>query len=250
MEKQLGTNVSIDDMPPIVHRPYAFLLDGTDIEPVVERTGYGRIRLVHLGERTRMTIDFRLNRTTWDWHKSSLFVDGKKVPNAANWDMYVAIFKDPDNGRKNFVPEGARKAVLPKVQPVEDEQHLPKYVADELKSLRSASLKDTTSVTALVNSKKNEYVLTVLDGTNDSKFLFTFGIGPDGKWTITDVMLVNSTGYDITAHLTHGEVEEFLHDLLGSIGRKTQVTTVPYGHVHRAAVSSSVEVRKSTVFRI
>ena len=80
---------------------------------------YGKILLTHLGERTKMTIKFRLDGRKWRWEKSHLFIDGKQQPLASGWDMYVAIYKDPDNGRRNFTPEGARKAAIPASQEVE-----------------------------------------------------------------------------------------------------------------------------------
>ena len=150
----MGNTVSIDDMPDVVHEPYAFLLDKTGSEPIVERSGYGKILLTHLGERTKMTIKFRLDGRKWRWEKSHLFIDGKQQPLASGWDMYVAIYKDPDNGRRNFTPEGARKAAIPASQEV-DETYLPTAVAKELDSLRKLTVKETTTIVPTVVSEKN-----------------------------------------------------------------------------------------------
>lgn len=113
MEKNLTTNVAIDNMPAIVQEPYAFLLDETGVEPAVERNGNGRILLTHLGERTRMTIQFRLNGRKWQWVKSCLFIDGKQVELAKGWGEYVSIFEGPDNRRADSASEDAEKTASP-----------------------------------------------------------------------------------------------------------------------------------------
>src|SRR4249920_3128440 len=161
-EENLATNVTIDDMPQIVHEPYAFLLDKTYVEPTVERNGYGKMTLTHLGERTKMTIHFRLSARKWQWEKSRLWIDGERVPLASGWDMYVAIFKDPDNGRRNFTPEGAKKAKVPDSQPV-DEQYLPKVIAQELAGLRRQNEKEATTIVPSVVSAANQYLITLTD---------------------------------------------------------------------------------------
>lgn len=250
------TTLSIDNMPEVVHEPYAFLLDKTGVEPIVERSGYGKILLTHLGERTKMTIKFRLDGRKWRWEKSHLFIDGKAKPLASGWDMYVSIYKDPDNGRKDFVPAGAKKAKLPEMRTVENEEHLPSTVAECLRSMRSASTKTTTVVTASISLDGKQYILSVTDTDEDgdeSTVALTFGFVGGGSgsmdWTITGGLAVNRRGYDVTNHL-HCDLNTFLMDLLGAQSRAAQVPFVPGGSARQAATTNSVNVRKSTVFRI
>ena len=244
----MGNTVSIDDMPDVVHEPYAFLLDQTGVEPVVERSGYGKILLTHLGERTKMTIKFRLDGRKWRWEKSHLFIDGEQKPLASGWEMYVAIFKDPDNGRRNFTPEGARKAQIPDSKPV-DEQYLPKVVATELANLRKMSKKETTTITPTVVSSANQYLISLVDGETGQSFIFTFGF-ETGTWQIVDVLLVNASGYDVSHYVGESQIESFLHEIMGIAGRASQVTYNPLGSAQQAATTNSVNVRKSTVFRV
>jgi len=245
----VANTVAIEDMPDVVHEPYAFLLDKTDVEPVVERSGYGRMLLTHTGERTRMTIQFRLDGRKWRWEKSRLFIDGKSVDLAKGWDMYVAIFKDPDNGRKNYTPEGAKKAVIPESAPV-DEKYVPGPVATELRNLRKAVEKDGTTVVPTVVSNKNQYLITVDDGDSDRKIVFVFGF-ENSLWRITDLVLVNARGYDVSRYVSEQELEEILREILGATKHNSQESYLPGMHQQGPqGVSNSVQVRKSTVFRI
>jgi hypothetical protein len=245
--------VDIDFMPAIVHEPYAFLLDQTGVEPTVERNGNGRMVLTHLGDRTKMTIHFRLNGRKWQWEKSNLWIDGERKPLASGWEMYVAIYKDPDNGRRNYTPKGARKAVIPASQPV-DEQYLPKQVALELESLRKQNQKETTTVVPTVVSSANQYMITMTDGEDGRQFIFVFefhaGSGPVTGWQLTDYILVNALGYDVTHYVGESGMRAFLDEILGATGRAVQVTYNPGGTTQQAATTNSVNVRKSTVFRI
>lgn len=246
----MATNVTIDDMPQIVHEPYAFLLDKTDVEPAVERNGYGKMTLTHLGERTKMTIHFRLNARKWQWEKSRLWIDGERVPLASGWNMYVAIFKDPDNGRRNFTPEGAKKAKVPDSQSV-DEQYLPKVIAQELAGLRRQNEKEATTIVPSVVSAANQYLITLTDNDDARKFVFVFGFDSPGGWQLQDFMLINASGYDVTRYVGEAGIESFLSEILGIAGRAVQVTNNPGGSVQQVATTSnSVSVRKSTVFRI
>lgn len=245
----MGATVDIDYMPGIVHEPYAFLLDKTGVEPIVERNGNGRMILTHLGERTKMTIQFRLNGRKWQWEKSCLWIDGERKPLASGWDMYVSIFKDPDNGRRNFTPEGAKKAKIPASQPV-DEEYLPKLIAAELANLRKQSVKETTVITPTVVSSANQYLITLEDGEDDRKFIFIFEFNPGGGWQMADFILVNALGYDVTRYVGEAGIEQFLNEILGIAGRASQVSVDPGGSAKQAATTNSVNVRKSTVFRI
>jgi hypothetical protein len=244
----VGNTVSIDDMPDVVHEPYAFLLDKTGCEPIVERSGYGKILLTHLGERTKMTIKFRLDGRKWRWEKSHLFIDGKQQPLASGWDMYVAIYKDPDNGRRNFTPEGARKAAIPASQEV-DETYLPTAVAKELGSLRKLTVKETTTIVPTVVSEKNQYLITLADGESGQKFVFTFGFEAN-TWQVVDMLLVNASGYDVTSYVGESQLDAFLSEIMGIAGRASQVTYNPGGSTQQAAATNSTMVRKSTVIRV
>lgn len=244
----MGSNVSIDDMPDVVHTPYSFLLDETGVEPTVERIGYGKMLLTHTGPRTKMTIQFRLDKK-WRWEKSRLFIDGKAVPLAKGWEMYVAIFKDPDNGRHSFIPKGAKKAVVPESQPV-DEKYLPNVVAKELASLRKASENEKTEIAATVISKANQYMITLRDTDSGKAFSLTFGFEV-GRWTLVDIMLINAMGYDVSRYVSEGEVDEFLHELMGITGRDSQVSYASSMQAHDVAgASNSVMARRASVYRI
>jgi hypothetical protein len=248
MEKNLGTIVPIEDMPEIVHEPYAFLLDNTGVEATVERNGYGRMLLTHLGERTKMTIQFRLNSRKWQWEKSCLWIDGERAPLASGWDMYTSIYQDPDNGRHTFTPKGAKKAKIPESRPV-DEQYLPLAVTKELRGLRATSEKETTTIVPTVVSSANQYLITVTDTETGQKFVFVFG-HQQGDWALVDLILVNAKGYDVTNYVGEAGIDSFLHQLLGVAGRASQVTYNPLGSVQAAATTNSVNVRKSTVRRV
>lgn len=248
-KKNLGTIVPIENMPDIVHEPYAFLLDETGVEATVEKSGYGKMLLTHLGERTKMTIQFRLNGRKWQWERSRLWIDGERAPLASGWDMYTAIYKDPDNGRRNFTPKGAKKAKVPESQPV-DEQYLPVVVAKELEGLRKTSVKETTTIVPTVVSKANQYMITLHDGEDDQQFVFVFG-HQHGDWRLVDLILINANGYDVTNYVGEAGIEAFLHEILGIAGRASQVTYNPLGSVQQAATTANlVQVRKSTVFRV
>lgn len=244
----MSNTVSIDDMPDVVHEPYAFLLDKTGVEPIVERSGYGKMLLTHLGERTKMTIQFRLESRKWRWERSRLWIDGERQPLASGWEMYVAIFKDPDNGRRNFTPEGARKAVIPASKPL-DEEYLPKLVATEVANLRKITVKESTTIVPTVASEKNQYLITLDDGETGQKFVFVFGFEL-GNWQVVDMLLVNASGYDVTRYVGEAGIDAFLSEIMGIAGRASQVTYNPLGSVQQAAATNSTMVRKSTVIRV
>jgi hypothetical protein len=250
----LGAIVDIDTMPAVVHEPYAFLLDETGVEPIVERNGYGRILLTHLGERTKMTISFRLDGRGWRWADSKLFIDGKKKPLAQGWDQYVSIFKDPDKGRRNHTPKGAKKAKLPSSRPV-DEQYLPSEVGKCLTAMRQASTKDTVTVIPTMSESGNEYLVTVADedpeadGSSIVLFFGYLGGGDSMGWSISGGLAVNAMGYDVTHYLEHG-LEEALMGILGANSRAAQVPTIPGGSVQGASGFGSADIRKNTVRRV
>lgn len=254
MEKILGTSVAIDDMPDVVHEPYAFLLDETGVEPSVERSGYGKILLTHLGERTKMTISFRLDGRSWRWADSKLYIDGEKKPLASGWDMYVSIYKDPDNGRKNHVPKGAKKAKLPESKPV-DEQYLPKGVATCLAAMRKASTKDTVTSVPTISEDGKEYLVTVTDTSDEadgSAIILFFGYLSTGgtmEWSISGGLAVNAMGYDVTYALENG-LESHLMGILGAQSRASQVPLIPGGREQGATGFGSVDVRKNAVRRV
>lgn len=246
----MGASVSIENMPDVVHEPYAFLLDKTGVEPFVERSGYGRMLLTHLGERTKMTIAFRLDGRSWRWAESKLFIDGERKPNAGSWEQYVAVFKDPDNGRRNFVPDGAKKAKIPASREI-DEQYAPKQIADTVGQLRKMIGKDTVTVVPTITSD-GMYLVTITDSEDGGSFVYVFknnGFSPDKGWTTESVLVVTGSGYDVT-HLVGPDIESHVLNLLGANSRAAQVPTMPGGSVRQAAVSNSTMVRKASVFRI
>lgn len=243
----MGITVAIEDMPEVVHEPYAFLLDKTNVEPFVERNGYGRMLLTHLGERTKMTIQFRLDGRKWRWERSFLWIDGERQPLAAGWDMYISIYKDPDNGRRNHVPEGAKKAKLPVSQPV-DEQYLPTAITTSLKSARKAA-GGATTVTPTIASSENQYLFTVDNAESGEKVVITFGY--DGStWHVADLMVVNPAGYDISFLVNPDQFEMVVARVLGTANAREASSFVPAGGPSSGAVSNSVAVRKATVFRV
>ncbi|QBZ72071.1 hypothetical protein SEA_KRADAL_175 [Streptomyces phage Kradal] len=247
----MGATVDIDNMPAVVHQPYAFLLDETGVEPIVERNGYGKILLTHLGERTKMTIAFRLDGRGWRWENSKLFIDGEKKPLANGWDQYVSIFKDPDNGRRNHIPKGAKKAKLPESNEV-DEQYLPKTIATCLASMRKAATKDTVTVVPTISKDSKEYLVTVADSSDGSSIALVFeyvGAGDTMEWSLTQGMAVNAMGYDVTHHLSHS-LEDHLMAVLGANSRAAQVPTIPGGSVQGASGYGSADIRKNTVRRV
>lgn len=243
----MTTTVSIDDMPDVVHEPYAFLLDQTGVEPAVERSGYGRMILTHLGERTKMTIQFRLNNRKWQWVKSYLWIDGERQALAAGWDMYVSIFKDPDNGRRNHVPEGAKKAKIPVSQDV-DEEYLPKAIAASVKNARRAAGPSST-VTPTVVSSANQYLITVTNEDSGETVVLTFG-PDDSTWQVVDMMIVNPAGYDISFQIDPDQFETVIARVLGTANAREATSFVPSGGPSAGAVSNSTMVRKASVFRI
>lgn len=246
--------VSIDEMPGVVHEPYAFLLDETNVEPIVERTGFGRMRLTHLGDRTKMTIDFRLSGRKWRWQESRLFIDGKRVPNADSPEMYVSIYRDPDGGRRNHVPAGARKAEIPESRAVE-EAYLPVGVAEAVKAFRRMATKDTVTVTPTISLKGDEYLITAVDTGRDDEVAIVLFYGRQGDgtgslgWAPVGALAVNALGYDVTQYL-EGGLHATLVRVLGAQGRASQVPHIPNGGPQSAATTNSTLVRKATVFRV
>lgn len=243
----MGNTVAIEDMPDVVHEPYAFLLDKTSVEPVVERNGYGKMLLTHLGERTKMTIQFRLDGRKWRWERSFLWIDGERQPLAAGWDMYISIYKDPDNGRRNHVPEGAKKAKIPASQPV-DEQYLPTAVASSLKNARKAAGPDST-VTPTIVSSVNQYLMTVANQDSGETVVIVFEHN-GSMWYVADLMVINPAGYDVSFMVDPDQFDTVIARVLGSANAQDASSFVPAGGPSAAAVSNSVNVRKSTVFRV
>lgn len=242
------TQVSEENMPPIVYDAYAFLLDNTDTVPVVERQGTGRIRLVHQSDRVRMTISFQHASRRWVWKKSTLHVDGAPQPLATSWEMYVAIFKDPDNGRETYVPEGAKKAQIPVSRDV-DEQHTPQAIQSVANQLRKLSNPETVEQIRVSIAGSREYLLTVRNKTGKQIVLF-FDSGPGNSWRIVQMMIVSPTGHDVTG-FESGFVDDVLLEMLGAQSRNAQVSALPSAMRSTDNVpTNSVQVRKTTVFRI
>ena len=244
----MGNTVAIEDMPDVVHEPYAFLLDQTSVEPVVERNGYGRMLLTHLGERTKMTIQFRLDGRKWRWERSFLWVDGERKPLAAGWDMYISIYKDPDNGRRNHVPKGAKKAKLPESSSVTDEEYLPLAIIASLKNARRAAGKDTVVTPAIVSSA-NQYLVTISNTDSGETVVLTFG--SDGStWHVADLMIINPAGYDVSFLVEPDQFETVVARVLGAANAREATSFVPSGGPTAGAVSNSVNVRTAPCLRV
>lgn len=241
--------VSIDDLPGVVYEPYSFLLDNTGVEPVVERSGFGHLTLVHSSDRVRMTITFRLSAgKKWNWTDSTLHIDGQKKPLASSWDMYAAIFKDPDTGRRNFVPKGAKKAQLPETQPV-DQQHAPSVVTSSADQLRKLVMPDKKIDIEVRIADASKYLVFATDELG-AQIVYLFEAKNTGRWEITGITIITPTGYDVTQH-NASHLESYILDFLGHVSRSTQQSTVPLGREMRAGgVENSVMVRKATVFRV
>jgi len=241
--------VSVDELPGVAFEPYSFLLDNTGVEPIVERRGFGHLTLVHSSARVRMTITFKLSSGgKWNWCDSTLHIDGKKTALASSWDMYAAIFKDPDNGRRNFVPKGAKKAVLPESKPV-DEQLAPAVVTSSADQLRKLVMPDKKIDIEIRISGASKYLVFATDELG-AQIVYVFEAKHTGRWEITDVRIVTATGFDVTQH-NAAHLESYILDFLGHVSRSTQQSTVPLGREMRAGgVENSVMVRKATVFRV
>jgi hypothetical protein len=226
MEKRLTSEVSLDDMPRAVYEPYALLLDGTGVAPTVERSGYGRMLLTHLGQRTRMTIQFRLNGRKWHWGQSHLFIDGKPAPLAQGADAYIAIYRDPDNGRQNHIPEGAEKFDPPKTESV-DRRDLPASVTREIRGLWGfAENAGSITVRAEITVERDRYLVSVEPVAGGPKIVYVFTPkGPD--WLLAEVGLVNAAGYDVGRFLNDGETEGFLREALGVTDRDIPLPQLP-----------------------
>lgn len=222
----MTSEVSLDDMPRAVYEPYALLLDGTGVAPSVERNGYGRMLLTHLGERTRMTIQFRLNGRKWQWGQSHLFIDGKSVPLAQGADAYIAIYQDPDNGRRNHTPEGAEKFVPPETESV-SRRDLPVSVAREMRGLwEFAESGGSVTVRSEVTVQRDRYLVLVEPVAGGPKIVYVFTPkGPD--WLLTEVNLVSAAGYDVGRFLNDGETEDFLREALGLADRSAPLPQLP-----------------------
>lgn len=232
--------IDVDQMPKIVFEVYSFLLDNTEVEPIVTREHGGRIKLDHASDRVQMTIKFRLNGRKWSWMGSSLLIDGEKKGLASSWEMYSAIFKDPDNGRRNFVPEGCVKAELPESLPIED-KYAPVHVSSYVKQIQQMA-SDEIDVW-ISRTEENNHLITA-EHTSGGKIVFVF---TDKSF---DIRLISSTGYDIT-QANREYFEGFILEFLGSESRSAQVSFISEG-IERTQgfVSNSVQVRQATVFRI
>lgn len=249
MEKNLNVTVSIDDMPSIVGEVYDYLLDKTEVEPLVERSGYGRMLLVHRNDRVTLRVAFRLTGRTWSQAECKIFVDNERVKDNTDWPMYIAIFKDPDNGRLDFTPEGAKKAKIPASREA-DEKHLPASVATILRNFRKAKTKDPVKAGAEITLDQSRYLLRVHSPEDEGTIILLFKAdATSGAWLIDELMMINRKGYDITESM-NGPLKSQIMAMAGANSRASQVAFVPGGQRQGAAVTNSIEVRKATVVRV
>lgn len=250
MEKKLATTVPFEDMPSIVANRYANLLDKSETEPTVERNGYGRMILTHQNTRVRLTISYRLNGRTWAEGELKILVDGSLFDGIEDIDRYVAIFADPDNGERDYIPKGSKKAKLPEFRPA-DEQHLPSVVARIFNKLRKATVGTASlSVEALIALDQSRYLIRIdIPGDGSSIYvIFRFDTTKD-TWILDSFKAVSFKGYDVTEAMS-GPLKTQLMSLAGANSRANQIASVPGGQRRGAAVTNSTEVRKSTVVRV
>lgn len=243
--------VSRDVLPALIQEVYDFLTTETGVEPVVERTGYGRMLMTHQNDRVRVTISLRLSGKAWNWTGSKLYIDGESAPRADDREVYVSIFKDPDDGRRNHVPKGAKQADLPESRPVEEDD-LPSEVRSLLKqAVKTKAENASVTLTTSVSLDRSQHFITLKHLEKGSRIVVSFkkDINSTPGWSIDDMIAISSTGYDVTGYL-HQPMDEYLMDMLGADSRAKQVPFVPGGRTEGAAVTNSVTVRKSTVFRI
>jgi len=234
--------LDVDQMPGIVFEYYSGLLDNTEVVPSVSRESGGQILLIHESDRIRMTIRFQLSSGhRWIYKKSTLHIDGEKTQVASTPEMYYAIFKDPDNGRRNFVPKNAQKAVIPKATPI-DEGEVPLAISRSLKELRKIVPEDATLSIGCTN--ENRYLITVT-ATSGNKVVYEFT-----NSTLHDIKLVSHTGYDVTS-VYDSMGNDFIVEFLGQESRSAQRPSNPAGTEHTSGfASNAVQTRKATVFRI
>lgn len=239
-------DISPDVMPAMVRAAHDFLREHTDTEPRVRHQGYGCIQLTHTSDRIQMTMTFRLKGRKWIGVGSTLVIDGKKEPIAASWGQYAAIFQDPDHGRHNYTPPDARKADLPATHPVA-EQDVPTTVVSAANQLRKAITTEGTYVT-IEATDDERYLVCARREDEARQFVFIFGC-VDEDWQLQGRVAVNNLGYDVT-HLYADGLEKEILDFLGAQSRGNQRTFHPGGSTQQAASTNSVNVRKSTVFRV
>lgn len=248
----MGAIVDIADMPEIVREVYSYLLDSTEVEPTVERNGYGRMLLTHQSDRVHLAVAFRLNGRAWASGDMKLHIDGQPCTTVAEWDMYVSVFRDPDHGRRNHVPDGTKKAVIPASRPVENEEHLPTILTKCLARLRAPKMAYAiSSATTSIALDQSKYLLT-MEGHDPDGFttIAVFGRA-DGAadWLFSELIVVNPMGYDVTKTLAPS-LTASLKGLLGADSRLNQVSLIPGGRTQGAAATNSTMVRKASVVRV
>lgn len=244
------TEIDIDVMPKSVWNLYQEILDLTEVAPTVHKDGYGKILMVHGNERVQVSVSFRNPGWRWQWKSSTLTIDGEKVQIATSPEHYAAIFSDPDNGRYGYTPKGARKAKIPQMRLLDEEQikHAPFFVTSTAKHITAAITDSDAEVKVHIAEKANEYIITVGNPKKGTVYQCLGRVGE--RWTMVDLFIVNIHGYDVSNEHAHG-TESFLMDILGAESRNNQQSYIPEGSARsQSGMSNSVAVRKSTVFRI
>jgi hypothetical protein len=242
--------VPIENFPPAVWGMYSSLVDETGVEPLVHRNGFGRIVVSHGNDRVRAIVTYKLVGGKWSWHSSTLTIDGRKVPIAQGGpSQYAEILKDPDYGRHRWTPKKAKKAKLPNMREIPEEQmeYIPQDAADFFKGLRGKLVDPDASVTVHM-SENSEYIVRVHHPKKLSVYFFLSA--HVGRWYLDRQVTVNSTGYDVSSWHDNS-LDDLIDELLGTISREAQRSYLPQRREHaQAGMSNSVSVRKSTVFRI
>lgn len=72
------------------------LAAATGVEPAIEQVSPARWRLTLSNDVVLLTVDYESRLGKVKQVDSALFVDGKRVPNARNFDHFIEIWYDPD----------------------------------------------------------------------------------------------------------------------------------------------------------
>lgn len=244
------TEVDIDVMPKVVWDLYKEILDLTEVAPTVNRSGFGKITLSHQSDRVRVLVFFHNPGWKWNWKDSTLFIDGEKVQIATSPEHYASIFKNPDRGRYEHTPDGAKKANLPVMRILDDEQvkHAPTAVSQSFRDIKSRVNDDETCVNLHISEESNAYIITLENARKLSVYAKFEIVG--GKWAPSDVTMVNPLGYDVS-DTYEGASGRIIADILGDMSRESQRSYTNPGKTQgQAGMSNSVSVKKATVFRV
>lgn len=236
-------------IPPIVQKMVDDLTRDTGTSPTIRRYVNGLL-MEHENEHVRMTIYYKLRGGKWQYHRSTLILDGVNQKMLSHgYDDYLKVF---GLGRRQKLTDGAEKVERPDF-PLVDEGSAPAAVRTALAHHRDEARRQGVRDDGSLLLRKDGDCYVIQFEMKVLTLYLHYGLR-HGEWGVVweggFILAISEDDYDVSKKLI--EVGGDITRLLQLMGHEVPEINIPQ-QINRSSETkrlNSVEVRNSSVMRI